>query len=147
MLENIIEFYFHCDEDSRMSRHPLEYMRCKEIISRYLLRDNLRIADIGGATGAFSFWLAEQGHKVSLLDFVPKHIHIAEMNEKEKGIKLSSIMIGDARELPYQDDTFDVVLLMGPLYHLAEKRDRIRMIDRKILGNKNGGVYICMGVA
>lgn len=143
MIDDIKEFYFHYDEDGRMFRNPLEYIRCKEIISRYLLRDNLRIADIGGATGAFSFWLAEKGHNVSLLDFIPKHIHIAEKNEKEKGIKLSSIMIGDARELPYQDGTFDILLLMGPLYHLIEKHDRIKALKEAYRVLIPNGYIVC----
>jgi ubiquinone/menaquinone biosynthesis C-methylase UbiE len=126
-----------------MSRNPLEYIRCKEIISRYLSRDNLKIADIGGATGAFSFWLAEKGHKVSLLDFVPKHIEIAQKNEKEKGIKLSSIMIGDARELPYQNESFDVVLLMGPLYHLIEKPDRLKALQEAYRVLTPNGYILC----
>lgn len=76
--KNVIKYYQNFDEDSRMSQNPLEYIRCKEIISRFLTKNNMSILDIGGATGAFSFWLAEQGHDVSLIDFVPKHIDIAK---------------------------------------------------------------------
>ncbi|MDD2476448.1 MAG: class I SAM-dependent methyltransferase, partial [Dysgonamonadaceae bacterium] len=68
-----------------MTRKPLEFLRCKEIISRYLICDEMEIADIGGATGAFSYWLAQLGHRVHLLDFTPLHIEQA----KEKGKKIT----------------------------------------------------------
>ncbi|MGE5496067.1 MAG: class I SAM-dependent methyltransferase [Burkholderiales bacterium] len=126
--KNVIKYYQNCDEESRMSQNPLEYIRCKEIISRFLTKNNMSILDIGGATGAFSFWLAEQGHDVSLIDFVPKHIDIARKHEQEKGIKLASIILGDARELPYKDNSFDLVLIMGPLYHLTESPERLKSL-------------------
>lgn len=90
-------------------------MRCKEIISRYLINDTMDILDIGGGTGAFSFWLNEQGHRVSLIDFIPKHINIAKRHEIEKKTQLVSADVGDARKLPFDDGSFDLVLLMGPL--------------------------------
>jgi len=62
------------NEEGRMERQPLEFIRCKEIISRYLRVRPMEIADIGGAAGAFSYWLAAQGHRVHLLDLTPLHI-------------------------------------------------------------------------
>lgn len=88
----IIEYYQKCNEDIRMEDNPLEYLRCKEIILRYLLKDHMDILDVGGATGAFSFWLAEKGHNVSLIDFAPKHKKDSEIKiligctEEEKAV-------------------------------------------------------------
>jgi len=106
------------DENNRMNRQPLKYLRCKEIIGRYLGAAPLKIADIGGATGAFSYWLAGQGHTVSLLDYTPLHIKQAKENGASLGIELHAYDCGDARKLPYADGEFDLVLLMGPLYHM-----------------------------
>ena len=58
----------------------------------------MEIADIGGATGVFSYWLAQLGHRVHLLDFTPLHIEQA----KEKGknnLMLASYTCGDARQI------------------------------------------------
>jgi ubiquinone/menaquinone biosynthesis C-methylase UbiE len=126
-----------------MNNNPLEYLRCKEIIARYLTKENMSILDVGGATGAFSFWLAEQGHKVILVDFVPKHIEIAKEHEREKGIKLESITLGDARELAFESDSFDIVLLMGPLYHLVERSDRLQALKEAYRVLAPGGRIIC----
>lgn len=142
-IEDIIAYYEGCDEDSRMENTPLEYIRCKEIISRYLSSEAMTILDIGGATGAFSFWLADQGHKVSLIDFTPRHIEIAREHEKSKGLKLTSLTVGDARGLPFEDSSFDLVLLMGPLYHLTDKSDRIKAICEAYRVLKPNNRIIC----
>lgn len=141
-LETVKSFYQNYNEDKRMVENILEYVRCKDIISRSLKKDCMSILDIGGATGAFSFWLAEKGHRVSLIDFMPKHIEIAQKREKEKEIKLDSTIVGDARELPYKDNCFDLVLLMGPLYHLTKKSDRLKSLKEAYRVLKPGGKII-----
>jgi ubiquinone/menaquinone biosynthesis C-methylase UbiE len=139
---DIIDFYQKYDEDNRMLRKPLEYMRCKEIISRYLMNATMDILDIGGGTGAFSFWLSEQGHRVCLIDFVPKHINIAKRHEIEKKTQLVSADVGDARKLPFNDGSFDLVLLMGPLYHLTDRDDRMQAIREAYRVLKAGGILV-----
>ena len=131
------------DEDSRMSRNPLEYIRCKEIIGRYLAGKALKIADIGGASGAFSFWLAKQGHIVSLLDCTPLHIVQAKEKSASLGIRLHSYDCGDAKNLPYTNEEFDIVLLMGPLYHMQKTEDRLQCLSETHRVLKKGGVIIC----
>jgi ubiquinone/menaquinone biosynthesis C-methylase UbiE len=140
--KNIINFYDRFNEDERMQKKSLEYIRCKEIISRYLPKERIAILDIGGATGSFSFWLAEQGYDVSLIDIVPKHIEIAKSKEKEKSIKLESIIVGDARSLPYEDDSFEIVLLMGPLYHLIDQNERQKSLKEAYRVLKQNGIII-----
>jgi len=108
---NVKSFYQNSyDESNRMERDPLEFIRCKEIISRYLTEPSMTIADIGGATGVFSYWLASQGHKVHLLDFTPTHIEQAKAYGEKHNISLASYHCGDARNLPYDDNYFDLLL-------------------------------------
>lgn len=142
-VKTVISFYQNYNEDDRMSQNPLEYVRCKEIISRYLTKNSMCILDVGGATGAFSFWIAEQGHRVSLIDFAPKHIDIAQNREREKGIYLTSSDVGDARELPYEDNSFDLVLLMGPMYHLIEKSERLKALQEAYRVLNQNGKLLC----
>lgn len=141
-LKNILSFYDRFDEDHRMEKNTLEYIRCKEIISRFLPKERIAILDIGGATGSFSFWLAEQGYNVSLIDIVPKHIELAKIKEKEKGVNLKSIIIGDARNLPFEDNSFELVLLMGPLYHLIDRNDRQKSLKEAYRVLKHNGIII-----
>lgn len=146
-VQTVIDYYEKYNEDIRMEKNPLEYLRCKDIISRYLSKDSMSILDVGGATGAFSFWFAEKGHNVNLIDFTPKHIEIAKQHEKEKGIKLASANVGDARQLPFKDNSFDLVLLMGPLYLLTEKPERARALNEAYRVLKPNGRIICKTIS
>ena len=131
------------DENNRMVRNPIEFIRCKEIISRFLKNEEMVIADIGGATGVFSYWLQEQGHKVHLLDYTENHIERAKENGKNKGLMLESYVWGDARQTPYADEQFDIVLEMGPLYHLQDSDDRVKCLKEANRLLKNKCVVIC----
>lgn len=131
------------NEDERMARRPLEFLRCKEIILRYLNKSNMEIADIGGATGVFSYWLASMGHEVHLLDYMPSHIEQAKENGKKYDLSLSTYTCGDARNVPYNDEQFDLVLEMGPLYHLQNKQDRVNCLSEAIRILKEDGIVVC----
>ncbi len=144
----VYDFYQNrYNEDGRMGRRPLEYLRCKEIIYRYLDNKSMEIADIGGATGAFSFWLAQMGHRVHLLDYVPLHIEQAKENGCKYKLQLSSYICGDARHLPYKDNQFDIVLEMGPLYHLQSEDDRMRCLSEAMRILKDDGTVICEAIS
>jgi ubiquinone/menaquinone biosynthesis C-methylase UbiE len=81
------------------------------------------VLDVGGGPSWYSSWLAERGYSVHLIDPVPLHVEQA-MKRAANGPYFSTAL-GDARGLPHPDDTMDVVLLMGPLYHLPERADRL----------------------
>jgi len=142
---SIIKTYYQnsYDENGRMERNPLEFIRSKEIISRYLSQNQMEIADIGGATGVYSYWLASQGHNVHLLDYTPSHIEQAKEYGKINNVTLKSYYCGDARQLPYDDNYFDMVLEMGALYHLQEKDDRLMCLSEAKRVLKPGGTLIC----
>ncbi len=103
-------------EVDRLGQHvfQLEKIRTQDIVLRYL-KNSMTIADIGGATGAYSFWLHDMGHRVHLLDAAEFHIDAATKTSIKENKPLASITLGDARKLPYDDETFDMVLLFGPL--------------------------------
>jgi len=127
-------------EVDRLGQHvfQLEKVRSQEIILRHL-KSSMIIADIGGATGAYSFWLHDMGHRVHLLDAAEFHIETATKISITDNKPLSSISLGDARQLPFDDEKFDLVLLFGPLYHLQERDDRINSIaEGKRVLKKNG---------
>ena len=81
----------------------------------------MRVADVGGGTGRYAEWLVERGCAVELVDPMPLHVERARARADGRfGVRL-----GDARELPFADEEFDAVLLLGPLYHLQEHTDRL----------------------
>ena len=84
--------------------------------------------DVGGGTGPYAFWLSDLGYEVHLVDAMPLHIEIARKKSEEARSPLASVEVGDARSLQWQDATVDAVLLMGPLYHLTARADRLRAL-------------------
>ena len=141
--EKVKNFYEIVDEDARLEENTKEFVRSKDIISRYLLDRNMEIADVCGGTGPYAFWLAEKKHKVHLLDLTQKLIDIAKRKGREKNITLASYTCADARELLYEDESMDLVLLMGALYHLRTKESRIKCLMEALRVLKPGGHIIC----
>jgi SAM-dependent methyltransferase len=131
VLREVVAYYeARFDEEARLSeRDPhgqLELLRTQEILSRYFTAGPLRILDVGGATGVHAFWLARQGHEVTLVDAVPRHVERArEISAAGSRGRLHDCLVGDARSLQAADGGADVVLLLGPLYHLPDRADRL----------------------
>jgi Methyltransferase domain len=104
----------------------LEFTRTMEILRRYLPVPPATIADVGGGPGVYAWPLAIDGYAVHLLDPMSLHIEQALAASPGSGkAELASAQVGEALALPWSDETIDVVLLLGPLYHLTEAEDRI----------------------
>jgi SAM-dependent methyltransferase len=101
----------------------LEFTRTQLILQRFLPRPPARILDVGGGPGAYAHWLTHQGYTVHLVDAVPLHVEQARAAANGYTVEL-----GDARSLHEPDASADAVLLLGPLYHLTERADRLRAL-------------------
>jgi ubiquinone/menaquinone biosynthesis C-methylase UbiE len=98
----------------------LEFARTQEMLRGYL-QPGSRVLDVGGGPGVHAAWLAADGHSVPLVDPVP--LHVQQAREKARG--RFEVSQGDALALQFDDCSFDAVLLLGPLYHLPERNDRV----------------------
>lgn len=90
----------------------------------------MTILDVGGGPGRYAYWLADTGNSVHLVDILPLHIRQAREFQRRSKSQLASIRLGDARSLEFEDETADVVLLLGPLYHLVQKKERLRALSK-----------------
>ena len=119
----------------------LELARTQEIMLRHLPAPPKTVLDIGGAAGVYSGWLGSLGYQMHLIDPVPRHIQQARQDAR-----IASAEIGDARQLARPDESVDAVLLMGPLYHLTERGDRLRALAeaRRVL--RPGGVLAAAAI-
>ena len=140
----IKEYYASEIEKNRLNLEifMLESIRTKEIISRYLVKNKMKIIDIGGGAGYYSFWLQEMGHQVTLVDLSPKNIELAKQHSLSTGIRLTSIQTGDATALDFKKEEFDLVLLCGPLYHLTDREDRLKALSEAKRVLKPKGVLL-----
>jgi ubiquinone/menaquinone biosynthesis C-methylase UbiE len=92
----------------------------KELIQGRISEGPLDVLDVGGGPGVYAAWLAELGHRVHVVD--PISLHVEQARAAHGGVTAE---VGDARRLTQADDSVDVVLLLGPLYHLADPDDRL----------------------
>ena len=138
--ELMTDFYSNYDEEGRLlSRHgSVEYLTTMRYIQRYL-KSGDRIAEIGAATGRYSHALAQMGYQVDAIELVEHNIELFKKNTKP-GEKVS-IFQGDARALNMlSSDTYDITLLLGPMYHLFTLEDQIRALKEAIRITKPGGI-------
>lgn len=139
----IAAYYERGGERERLSRNArgrLEFTRMQDLLRRLLPGEGLDVLDVGGATGVHASWLAADGHKVTLVDPVPSQVAIAAQ------IPGVDAIVGDARELPCGDASFDAVLLMGPLYHLTEREQRVRAVAEARRCARPGGLVAAVTI-
>jgi SAM-dependent methyltransferase len=133
---------------SASAQGELERVRSQEIIARYLPRAPARVLDVGGAAGAYSLWLLDQGFEVRLMDALPMHAELAAKSfEGHPNRKLASGRVGDARKLDEADRSADAVLLMGPLYHLTAREDRLQALREARRVVRPGGVVFAATIS
>jgi SAM-dependent methyltransferase len=135
----IIAHYEAIDEGRRITEGlgQLELVRTQEIIRRHLAPSPQRVVDIGGAKGVHATWLAADGHSVHLIDLVPVHVEaVRQLTTKHGRI---AAQVGDARKLPVADATFDAALLLGPLYHLLVREERVAALSEAARAVRSGG--------
>jgi ubiquinone/menaquinone biosynthesis C-methylase UbiE len=137
----IADYYQQTAEESRLEHGPflLEALRTRELIQRYAPAAPATVVDVGGAAGAYALWLAEAGYAVHLLDPVPRLVAEAQRRSATRSRPLASCEIGDARAMSFSDATADIVLLLGPLYHLTTVADRARTLTEAARVLKPGG--------
>jgi SAM-dependent methyltransferase len=70
--------------------------------------------------------LAADGYQVHVVDLTTRHI---ERVRSELGPLGVTAEVGDARHLDLDDGCFDVVLLLGPLYHLTDRAERLSALS------------------
>jgi SAM-dependent methyltransferase len=123
-------------ESTRLTRSAhgrLEFLRTRELLRGALVAPSV-VLDVGGATGVHAGWLAGDGHVVHVVDLVPGHVAVAGSLPGVTG------SVGDARALPVLDGSVDVVLLLGPLYHLISSADRAVALAEAYRVLRPGGV-------
>ncbi|GIF24945.1 SAM-dependent methyltransferase [Actinoplanes tereljensis] len=132
-------------EDTRLRRSPhgrLEFLRTQELIRRWLpTATGLTVLDVGGATGIHAEWLAADGHHVHVVDPVPAHVL---ESARLPGVTAE---VGDARMLDAATDSVDVVLLLGPLYHLTAPADRALAVAEAVRVLRPGGLLVAAGIS
>ena len=142
-MEIISSFYNQADEDSRLqrSRHgQLEYAVTMHYIHRFI-KPGDKVLEIGAGTGRYSIALAKEGMEVTAVELVESNLDILRKNSR--GMDHIRSYQGDAADLScFDDQTFDMTLVLGPLYHLYEAEDVHRAIDEAVRVTRKNGIVM-----
>jgi SAM-dependent methyltransferase len=132
---DITWYYDRGEELDRLSTTSrLELLRTQELLDRFLPAAPARLLDVGGGPGEYAAWLTARGYDVTLVDPVALHVEQA----RERGV--SNAVLGDARALDFDAESFDGALLLGPLYHLPDRDDRVQALREAHRVLARGGV-------
>ena len=142
----IYDFYNNGAEIGRLERGLgiVEFLRTKEILSRYIDGDKV-IYDIGGGIGMYAAWLAKMGNEVHLVELAENAVEYAKANMMQDCRFIAET--GNAMQVNRPDESADVVLLMGPLYHLRDREDRLQSLSEALRVLKKGGLLVAAGIS
>lgn len=138
------DYYSTGVEDKRLQAdkaHQVEFLTTTRYIDKYL-KPNDKILEVGAGTGVYSIYYAEKGYEVKSLELVPENINILKSKiTKDMNINVTE---GTALDLScYENNTFDMTLVLGPLYHLYTEEDKKKAIEEALRVTKpNGYLYI-----
>ncbi|MBR4289237.1 MAG: class I SAM-dependent methyltransferase [Oscillospiraceae bacterium] len=134
------EVYRRFDENTRLTKSKaalVEFLTTVRYIEKYLT-PGAKILDIGAGAGEYSLHFARKGYDVCALELADANI--AAFRAKLKPADPIELVQGNALDLSrYEDESFDIVLLFGPLYHLHEDADKLRCMEEARRVCKKGG--------
>jgi SAM-dependent methyltransferase len=112
-------------EHSRLDLHQLE----SDLTWRYLnhyLPPHGSILEVGAATGKYTLELARRGYALTAVDLSEVLLEKCRKSLTDEGLEgRVQFVVADARSLSeIPKESFDAILLMGPLYHLIVETDR-----------------------
>jgi ubiquinone/menaquinone biosynthesis C-methylase UbiE len=142
-LDEILNNHYSNDytEDDRLIKdktHQVEYITTLKYIDKYLKKGD-RVLEVGAGTGIYSLGLAKRGYQVDAIELVNDNLNILK-SKITLGMNINAIQ-GNALDLSmYKDNTFDMTLVLGPLYHLFKDEERDKVIEEAIRVTKNGGI-------
>ena len=137
--KELINYYMTHDENARLlSRHgQVEFITTVHYIEKYL-QAGMKILEIGAGTGRYSHYFAQNGYHVDAVELIEHNVEIFKQYTKEN--ETVTITQGNALSLSHiADETYDITLLLGPMYHLYTRKEQLQALAEAIRVTKCGG--------
>lgn len=142
MKNYVVDNYENYQEENRLTTNNarrIEYLITVRIFDEYI-GDGMKILDCAAGTGIYSFYLAERGNDLTATDITPRHIDIINDTLKEKNYSMNTAVLDATDMSMFADNSFDVVLNMGPFYHLLTEEQRNKCMSESLRVLKKGGL-------
>lgn len=142
MKNYVVENYENYREEDRLTTNnarKIEFITTARILDEYLT-GRRQILDCAAGTGIYSFYLADRGHEVTATDITPRHIEVIRKRLEREGRQMETAVMDATDMSAFGDEIFDVVLNMGPFYHLLEQEQRDRCMAESLRVLKRGGL-------
>ena len=119
-MNYVVDSYENYKEENRLTTNNarrIEFVTTTRVLDE-IIGTNSKILDCAAGTGIYAFWFADKGHDVTATDITPRHIDIINRTLTNKNYHMNTSVL-DATDMScFADDSFDIVLNMGPFYHL-----------------------------
>ncbi len=144
MKNYVVESYENYREEDRLSTNNarrIEYLTTVKILDE-LIDGKKKILDCAAGTGIYAFHLADNGHDVTATDITPRHVDVMNNILESKDYDMHTAVLDATDMSVFADESFDVVLNMGPFYHLTDENAREKCLSecRRVL--KKGGLLV-----
>ncbi len=147
-MKNYIKNYYDDNVENEWKRLDDPYSRIEFISTMYMIKKyfpyNGKVLDIGCGPGRYSIELLKAGFNVTLMDLSSKSIYFAKSKIENLGLYADNYICGDANYLNAEENNkYDCILLMGPMYHVQSKETRISILKQcKRILKDNGLILI-----
>ena len=143
-MNYVVESYENYKEENRLTTNnarKIEFITTTRVLDQGI-GEKSKILDCAAGTGIYAFWFVDKGHEVTATDITPRHIDIINQTLTTKEYSMNTAIL-DATDMScFADDTFDVVLNMGPFYHLITEEQREKCLKECLRVLKKGGLLI-----
>lgn len=143
-MKHVVESYENYKEEERLTTNNarrIEFLTTTKVLEE-IIPPKSKILDCAAGTGVYAFWLSDKGHEVTATDITPRHVDIIKNTIQEKNYKMKTAVL-DATDMScFEDETFDVVLNMGPFYHLITESQREKCLRECLRVLKKGGLLL-----
>jgi SAM-dependent methyltransferase len=143
-MNHVVSTYESYREEDRLTTNnarKIEFITTTRIFDK-LFEQKLKILDCAAGTGAYAFYLADRGHEIVATDITPRHINYINEQLKTKTYKMVTSILDAIDMSKFENESFDVVLNMGPFYHLVDDVRRKKCLSECLRVLKKGGILV-----
>lgn len=145
MMKNyVVESYENYKEEERLSTNNarrIEFLTTVRVLDEFVT-DKKKILDCAAGTGIYAFYFADKGHQVTATDITPRHIEVIKNIVSTKPYEMEARVLDATNLSIFEDESYDIVLNMGPFYHLIQEGDREKCFQESLRVLKKGGLLI-----